>query len=386
MTITFDRDEALALLRELVAIRSYPGEETAVQQHVATWLASHSILPALEQTANGQPNVIAKLENGRGPTLLLNGHVDTVLAVEGWERDPWQGWVDGDRLYGLGAGDMKCGVVVNMLVARALHTNRQDWRGTLIFSSVTDEEAYSYGARALLESGFHADAAIVTEPAFTEAIIGAPGKVLIRITAVGKAAHGFYPQEGINAAIELARFVAAVCDAVPPLSHPRIPSSQTILSFQAGSAQYVITLPERATALLTRQIVPGETAESVVEKLTAFAASLQSPATFSFAIEPPYYPPFEFAEPDHPFTQAFSAASAAVLGAPTPCGYSAGVSDANLTSGQAGIPTIMYGPHAGAFHQCQEWVDVTSLAPCAQVVAETALRFLDGSAAPGTGL
>jgi acetylornithine deacetylase/succinyl-diaminopimelate desuccinylase-like protein len=374
---SFDQDEAFALLRQLVAIRSYPGEERAAQEAVAQWLLANGLAPEFQPTVNQQPNVLARIDNGSGPTLLLNGHIDTVLAVEGWACDPWEGRLEGDRFYGLGAGDMKSGVVVNMLVARELLRRRDAWHGTLIFSSVTDEEAYSFGARALIASGISADACIVTEPSYAKAIIGAPGKVLIRIDAVGKAAHGFMPDEGINAAIELARFVAQVCDAVPTGRHPRIPSSQTILSFHSGSAQYVITLPEHARALLTRQIVPGETAETVVEQLRAFADSLDSPAQFSFTVEPPFYPSFEL-DSVHPLAQTFAQASASVLGAPVPFGYSAGVSDANLFCGDAGIPSLFFGPRAGDFHQCTEWVDRTTLAPCADVVLATALAMLQG--------
>lgn len=373
---TFSHDETFALLQQLVAVRSYPGEEASVQQVVADWLRQAGLPVELQETANGRPNVLARIENGPGPTLLLNGHVDTVLAAADWRCDPWQGQQEGDLFYGLGAGDMKAGVVVNMLVSRELARRRTEWQGTLIFSSVVDEEAYSLGAHALIDAGLHADACFVTEPWFDTAIVGAPGKVLVRVDATGKAAHGFYPWEGINAAIELARFVAQVGEAVPVLQHPRIPSSQTVLSFHSGSTQYVITLPEQAQALLTRQIIPGETADQVVEKLRIFADSLHSPAKFDFSIDPPYYPPFEFNEPTHKFTQAFHAASSQVLGQPIPLGYTAGVSDANLFNGKAGIPCIAWGPRAGNFHQCQEWVDLTTIIPCAEVITRAALLFL----------
>ena len=105
------------------------------------------------------------------------------------------------------------------------------------------------------------------------------------------------------------------------------------------------------------------------------------PASFTFSVEPPYYPPFEL-DPAAPLAQAFAAASAEVLGAPVPFGYSAGVSDANLFSGEAGIPTLFYGPRAGDFHQCTEWVDLGSLAPCAEVILATALAVLRGREGP----
>lgn len=377
-TGSFDHDEAVALLRALVAVRSYPGEEAAAQRVVADWLAAAGLRPELQPTANGQPNVIATVANGPGPTVLLNGHIDTVLAVEGWACDPWVGQTDGDRFSALGAGDMKSGVVVNLLVARAMARMRDSWQGTLIFSCVTDEEAYSAGARALIAGGLRADACIVTEPMYREAIVGAPGKVLVRVEAAGKAAHGFFPSEGVNAAIELARFVAAVGEAVPTGAHPRIPASQTVLSFHSGSAQYVVTVPEHAQALVSRQLVPGETPALVVEQLRAFAEGLGSPARFSFSVEPPAYPPYEFAAPEHPLTRAFVAASRQVLGAAVPFGYTLGVSDANLICGEAGIPTLVFGPRAGDFHQSTEWVDLSTITPCAEVVLATALMITRG--------
>src|SRR4051812_27993463 len=149
--------------------------EGPVQRHVAAWLAAHGLTPELQPTEGDRPNVVARIENGDGPTLLLNGHVDTVLAVEGWSTDPWTPHRDGDRLYGLGAADMKSGVAAAMLAARWLHQHRQQWRGTVIFSSVVDEEAYSIGARALIASGIVADYCIVTESSWDRPAIGSVG-------------------------------------------------------------------------------------------------------------------------------------------------------------------------------------------------------------------
>src|SRR5262245_39158587 len=120
-----DVEEAAALTAQLVAIRSYPGEEGVVQRAVAAWLDGQGVRAELIPTEGDRPNVLARVENGPGPTLLLNGHVDTVLAAQGWSCDPWQGKRDGDRLYGLGAADMKSGVAAAMLVTRALDRDRK---------------------------------------------------------------------------------------------------------------------------------------------------------------------------------------------------------------------------------------------------------------------
>jgi len=368
-----DPEELVQLTARLVSIRSYPGEEGAVQQAVAGWLRDHGLTPQLQPTA-AQPNVIARVDNGPGPTLLLNGHVDTVLQADGWSSDPWQPRRDGDRLYGLGACDMKSGVAAIMVATRELARHRDRWRGTLVFSSVVDEEAYSVGARALVDSGLRADACLVAEPAFARPVLGGSGKVLVRADVTGRAAHGFRPEAGINAAVEAARLVARL-DALPLGTHPRLTANRCVLSFQSGSAQYVITVPERARVIVSRLIVPGETGDTVLAEMRALADSLDSPARFEFAIDPPYYPPWELA-PDHPLVRQFSGAYAAELGHAPEYGYMTGVADSNLFAHDLGIPTIQFGPHGGQMHQANEWVDVPSIAAATRVLLRLALAVL----------
>ena len=86
-------------------MRSYPGEEGPVQRAVAAGWRSRACSPSCSRPARRTgPNVIARVENGPGPTMLLNGHTDTVLAVGGVERAiPGTAEREGDRLYGLGA-------------------------------------------------------------------------------------------------------------------------------------------------------------------------------------------------------------------------------------------------------------------------------------------
>jgi acetylornithine deacetylase/succinyl-diaminopimelate desuccinylase-like protein len=360
-----DQEEVAALTAELVSHRSYPGEEAAVQSAVSGWFTRHGLNAQLVSAAPDRPNVIVRLENGPGPTLLVNGHVDTVLAVDGWDGDPWQARREGDRLYGLGACDMKSGVAAAMFATRALAQSRDLWRGTLIFTSVVDEEAYSVGAHAVIDAGIEADYCVVTESAWESPCLGSVGKILVRLDVTGKASHATWPERGVNAAIEAARFVARL-NEVQLGSHPRMLPSQTVLSFHSGSEQYVITLPERARVLINRHTVPGETAETVLAQYRALAAQLDSPATFDFSIDPPFYPPWE-TNLAHPLVESFARAYEAEAGRPPIYGYW-GFGDPNLFSGEAGIPTVMAGPHGAGFHEANEWVGVPSIGATIRVL------------------
>lgn len=369
-----DTEEAVALTSHLVSFGSYPGEEGDVQRAVAAWFEQHGLHPELQPTQGDRPNVLVRVENGPGRTLLLNGHVDTVLAAEGWSSDPWQARREGNRLYGLGAVDMKSGVAAAMLATRALARRRDLWRGTVVFTSVVDEEAYSIGARALVDARLQADACIVTEPAWEHPTIGGVGKVLVRADVTGKAAHGSWPDQGINAAVEAAKLVARL-DQMTLGRHPRMTATQCVLSLHSGSDQYVITVPERARFTINRHIVPGETGDSVLAEMRALAGEMDSPASFEFAIDPPYYPPWETPQ-DHPFIQRFSRAYQAETGRAPKFGYSAGVSDANYFSADLGIPTLYFGPHGANLHQSDEWVDVSTIGGTVRVLLRLALDLL----------
>jgi succinyl-diaminopimelate desuccinylase len=375
-----DAEEAAELTAELVARRSYPGEEAAAQQFIVEWLGKNGLKPEIVPTPGQaeRPNIVVKVKNGEGPTVLLNGHIDTVLAADGWDHDPWLAKRDGDRLSGLGACDMKSGLAAAMLATRALDRRRDLWSGTLIFSSVVDEEAYSLGARALIESGITADAVIVTESCWSAPCLGAFGKMLVRANVTGRSAHASWPSEGVNAAVEAARFIAKLEEA--PLSqHPQLQASECILSIGGGNQQYVMTVPEHASILINRHTVPGETEESVLNGMRAIIDDMGSAASFEFSVEPPFYPPWQMSV-DDPLIQRFSRAYSAEAGHDPAFAYN-GFGDANLFSGQSGIPTIQFGPHGEGFHQANEWVSVSSIAATVRVLLRLAIDFMPSSAA-----
>lgn len=369
-----DVEEAAALLAELVAIRSLPGSEGPVQTRVASWLHEHGLVPEVVDVEPGRPNVTVRIENGDGPSLMVNGHVDTAAADPRWDPERLLGHREGNRFFGLGAGDMKAGVVAAMLATRALARNRDRWRGTLVFTSVIDEEAFSKGAHAVIESGLRTDYCLVTESSWEHPCLGAFGKVLIRVDVIGKAAHASWPQNGVNAAVEAARFVARLAD-VPLGEHPRITPSQCVLTMRSGPEVYQsIVVPDSAQVLINWHTVPGETADGVIDRLRVAAASLDSPAEFVFSVDPPYYPAWE-TPVDSPIVAAFSEAYAAEAGHPPEFGYW-GYGDMNLFSTEAGIPTIMFGPHAGQFHEADEWVDLPSIAATTRVLLRLACALM----------
>jgi acetylornithine deacetylase len=172
-------EAAFAFLERLVAARSTVGEERAAQQVVADELSGLGFavreLSVSAQTAasapggvaqvsyDGRPNVLGRINAGRSPSLLLNGHVDVVPAqTELWSSDPFtpvraDGW-----LIGRGAGDMKGGFAMGLLAVAALRRAMPDALiGELAFLSVIEEECTGNGTLAACHAGVLGDAVIL---------------------------------------------------------------------------------------------------------------------------------------------------------------------------------------------------------------------------------
>jgi acetylornithine deacetylase/succinyl-diaminopimelate desuccinylase-like protein len=360
--------EAIDLLRELIACRSPSGHEAEVQAYIATWLDANGVSVELRQTPEGLSNVLARVEsqaagNGEGPHLLLLGHADTVDPVDGWTRDPYEAQLEGTRLYGLGAMDMKGGLVSAMLAMREL-AQRTDWHGKVTFASVADEEASSRGALAFLAEKQHFDAAVVCEPHFHDPVIGAVGKVNLRITCTGVSAHGSRPEQGINAIDQLARLLDALA-SVPASEHPLVgQGSRCTLSIEGGLGPYQIRVPDHATCLINWHLIPGETAADVVKRVQHLASGLGSPASFTVTPEAPVYPSYSVPAEDA-FLRVFSDIFRQELQAEPEFSFGRGVSDANYVA-DLGVPTVMFGPAGQNLHAADEWVHTEQIIPAAR--------------------
>ena len=111
--------DPVALARALVATPSVNPEieesgagEAEVAELTAGWLRAWGLSVEMSEVAAGRWNVVGRLEgDGDGPTLLLNGHLDTV-GVTGMTVEPFGGELQDGRLWGRGACDMKGGVAV----------------------------------------------------------------------------------------------------------------------------------------------------------------------------------------------------------------------------------------------------------------------------------
>ncbi len=369
-----DDKELLALLQDLVRIPSVnpelvgdSGGEADVARFARGWLTERGVNARLEEAVPGRPNVVAEI-GGDAPILVLCGHIDTVSA-EGMEIEPFAPRVEGRRVYGRGACDMKGGVAAIMAAAAALA--REELSGRVLIALVVDEEHSSIGADHFVGRIDGADACIVTEP--TEGALGLAHKGFVwsELVTRGVAAHGSRPDLGVSAIGRMGRIIAGLERYDTTVLRKRIypqlgPASMHASLIEGGSG--ISTYAAECRLKVERRTHPGESPDDVAGELQAIVhdAGEQAEIEILFHREPLVCPA------DAPIARCVREAAAAVTGdTPNDVGVSYWADSAVFAA--AGIPAVVYGPSGEGAHGAVEWVDLDSVVTCARVLIEAAL-------------
>jgi len=154
-------------------------------------------------------NLIATL--GRGPGgLVLAGHTDTVPYDEAlWQSDPFTLTARDDKLYGLGAADMKA--FLALAVEAAEDADEGSLKAPLMIVATADEETTMDGARALVgldrPRGRHA---LIGEPTDMRPVRAHKGVMMEQLRLVGRSGHSSDPRLGRSALDGMARVLQAL--------------------------------------------------------------------------------------------------------------------------------------------------------------------------------
>ncbi|MCD6472732.1 M20 family metallopeptidase [Candidatus Aerophobetes bacterium] len=379
--IEIDNNRLMQDLEEMVSIPSIVGEEEKLANFLYQRLKEIGLKPKYQPVENKRKNVYAIYHfSENGPLLTFNGHMDTVPVSNGWETEPFKPVLNNEKLYGLGACDMKGGLAALLEALRVIINSGKDLKGAIAFSGVVDEEAYSKGAKKLLSTEISNSRAIILgEPWFGDKDkpihLGCTGKILYELIAKGKAAHGFQPEKGINAIKEMARLLTSL-DDLKKRKHPQFGEGNIcILKIEGGYKKYSMVVPAACRAIINRLIVPGETIQIAIEDMKNLIEKLPLKANFEVISKPPSYNPFMLTE-DEPILRLFKDSYRTVLNIDPVFGYHRMITDANIFIGSAGIPTLVFGPRGGEIHSPNEYVEIETLTQAAEIYALTAIKYL----------
>lgn len=344
-----------------------------------------------------RPNLVCRIGNGiPGPTLLLNGHLDTKppLPLENWRSDPYQPIVKDGFLIGLGAADMKgpnAALIYGVAAAQAANPNLP---GEIILALSADEEgSFVDGARYLVQDvGITADAALIAEPigishSWETIPLVSRGISCLNFFVKGTQVHSSICDRipVVNASLEASRLLLFLEEHLKLTysDHPFCPYGPTInlgAIVKAGSAHAIVS----GEAVITVDIrtIPGMSKDQLEKDinrvLSAFRKQHSSAeVTWSF-----FEGTLGWSEPMEidatiPIVKAVQIASTTVLGKSPPLGYFPGGTDAIWWQGSGGIPTVPgYGPgRLTDCHQPNESIRIADIIDAARINALLVLNY-----------
>jgi acetylornithine deacetylase len=230
-----DLEGLVALLRELIAIPSLDGDETAAQQLVAAWMADAGfetdVWPIDLEELAAHPDWCHEVKRrealgvvgwvggetglgsaGAGRDLLLNGHIDVVPVGDpaAWTTAPWDPAIRDGCIHGRGSVDMKGGLCCALYAAKAISDAGVRLRGRLSVASVVGEEDGGTGTLATILRGHSADGAVVAEPTRLRLVPAQAGSLMFRLVVHGLSAHGCVREEGVSAVEKFVPLFAAL--------------------------------------------------------------------------------------------------------------------------------------------------------------------------------
>ncbi len=377
-----DAEWLAAETMRLVEIASPTLEEAKACECFAEQLAALGLSIDIRPVTPGRNNLYLKLTGeGGGPTLMLNGHLDTIPIGK---CPPCRR--EGDLIYGRGTTDMKGGMIAMLGAALALQKTGVRLKGDLWLTAVVgheEPEAEKDGPKALIEDlnngRLTADRILIVEGRDALWVMSMGSMVFSIIMRSDRGGqHTQYVPFTANPIRHMGDLIQRVHQYQEELDqgaiHPLAGPERIDLGI-AEAGDYFNRTPPVCTLTGTRRWGPGRTATQVLTELQELAEPYASAGGLALQVNMEHErEPFETPITD-PAVLAAAQAHLQVNGSVAEHLGLRIVGDANLYVTGSGVPTFYYGPSNETAHADLEWVSVERLAQAARVYALTAATY-----------
>lgn len=327
------------------------------------------------EVAPGRRNVWGRLKGtGKGPTVLLAGHLDTV-GVDGYV-DPFEPTIKNGKIYGRGSCDMKAGLASYLEVVRHLRRSDHALAGDLVIAGVIDEEHAMAGSKYFGQHGPKVDFAIVAEPSLLSISASHKGQILTTIRTKGLAAHSSTPGKGRNAIYQMSSVLNALQEYADYLSRRTPDPDCGSPSLSVGvirGGDNACSVPDLCEIDIDRRTIPGETSDDVLRELHAVLTSAKAvnPA-LDYEIGMPFLdlPPLD-TDRDSIVARAMVSACKAVTGRAEISAFPGSTDAPNF-----GCPTVICGPgDLAQCHSLDEYVSIAQIEDAARIYVHAILEM-----------
>ena len=348
-------------------------------------------------------NVVTRKASGTGPCVQFNSHIDVVAVGKGWQQDPFDAKLIGDRIFGRGACDMKGGLAASIIAVEAYLELYPDHPGAIEISGTADEETGGYGGVAYLaEKGIMAspriDHVIIPEPLDKDRVcLGHRGVWWAEIETQGHIAHGSMPFDGDCAV----RHMAAVLERFETQLYPQLAEKRThmpvvpegarqstlnINSIHGGESEEFEGLPaplvpDSCRMIIDRRFLIEEDIDTVKNEIISLLNGLKRDRErFDYSIRDLFEVIPTMTDARAPVVGAVSAAIETVLNKPPTMVVSPGTYDQKHIDRIGRLSNcIAYGPGILTLaHQPDEYVEVQDMIDSAKVMSLALHNLLHG--------
>jgi succinyl-diaminopimelate desuccinylase len=330
---------------------------------VKGWLEARDVYVGADYV-NGRPVLAATVgaPAGEAPTIVLHGHLDVVPG----QPEQFEPRVEGDRLIGRGAYDMKGGLAAMMCATRDLAAQTAV---RVHFVCVSDEEAdddtAGTGSAWLVDQGYGGEFAITGEPTDLKIGVQAKGVLAMRITVRGRAAHGSTPWLGDNAVVK----AVDVFRQIESLPFARESSdlfdrpSVNLARVLGGDA--LNKVPDTCVIDVDVRYLPRQDPGAILASVRELP---DVEVTSVYQRDP------ALVESDNVLVLALARAIAGRDPDESTERVSVGRDGSSdvISFLNAGVPAVEFGPAGGGHHGPDEWVSIASLTACRQALVDFA--------------
>jgi len=379
----------------LVSTPSFTGSEQAAAELVRDVLDELGLQVQRQQVEDGRANVLGTWAGtGGGPSLMLNGHLDTSYSG----REPWlrgipgfqpEGFERDGRIYGLGISNMKGALACYVEALRALMDAGARLKGDLLIAAVAGEiektqqgeaegaefRGYAAGSRYLVSHGGAADMCILGEPTENKVVLAHFGSLWLRLSTDGPFIHTAFSEgrRDENSILRMRPVLDAVLEWLPAweerMSYGEVRGVANVGGIEGGFGWRASRTPHRTDLFLDLRVPPDVPMADARREALEFARSLDG-------VEAEVYvtAPGAEIEEGHPLVAALDGAHEEVFGAPPERDVVRWFSDASVLS-RYGIATVNYGTSSGLPDaELGENLAVEGLVKTAEVYARAVMR------------
>jgi acetylornithine deacetylase/succinyl-diaminopimelate desuccinylase-like protein len=359
---------------ELVGVPSPTGDTSDVARLYGDRLASYGLEVELLPDFPATPTVVARLRGGEpGPTLVLNGHLDTVPIP----HDPPR--LEDGAVVGRGAADMKGALASAAETARVL-ASRDSFPGELVIVAIGLHEAPDGRGEDLTHllatGGLEADYAIVCELGGETLPIAHMGQATfeVHVRREGMATHELQTPPGtphpIYAAARAIEAIRARTEELAAHEHEWV-GAETYFVGEAYGGDFYNRHPASARLVGTRRWAPGNDLETVEAEFRELLDGVAGETGCTMELDLRLVRDAYRIVPTHPLVGALREGYREVTGNELELTGVKVVADGAIFQAEAGIPTVYHGPVGTGAHADVESVPVAELVRAARVYLAT---------------